>query len=646
MPLLGLGQWRCGAGQDANDQADHGRKQGRVLPPRQHAHDAGEAVDAVKVAKVGQKGKPPVDDGMREQKQHRRKVEAPEQHARQHGDALCQEVSNARVAGLGLAAVKQRLLGEDLDAGSSRHETDGDGHEQRQLGGGCVVRRRRQDAVRLLVQAGEQDALARVLRQPQEEAGQRGQAHLGPKGRLGAVLLQHGSPQTEPHLLEAWRSACLEGPVHGAVAHGRERVAVVARRRLALLVARPVGDEGLLGHVSRRLVVSSVARDDVRHDVAVVAVLGELEAHPLEEGLDIALGPFVDGLSVAEEDESVEEVEDLRTGLVDDDDDGDAETRKRLEGSHDGRRRRGIQTARRLVQEDGHGRCRQLHSDAHPLPLSSADDGLSHAADQRVADVGELETVNDGFYVQFDVVVRPGSWQSDARRVDNVFVDGQLGEHDVVLGDVADDLFVSLHLARVVVDGHDTAGVGRLAHQHVDKGRLAGSGTSHDGRESSAIDGARHVLQNRSRAALGMEVESRVAKRETEIGGVGCLAHRIDKGSQMRVQVRINLLPEVHASSLSGLQSCLETGKGVGAVELEAGLQGSHLVVGVIGELLVPGDGCLDATHRRTALQRAEACRRVARPLSSAEPEQQHHDYQEDINQDGNDDGNEECFKR
>lgn len=86
----------------------------------------------------------------------------------------------------------------------------------------------------------------------------------------------------------------------------------------------------------------------------------------------------------------MEELEHLRAGLVHCGDDrhpvppgeaGDA--------AHDVVRRRAVEPARRLVEEQQRGRRQQLDADAHPLPLPAAD-ALAHpAADPDAGDRAE-----------------------------------------------------------------------------------------------------------------------------------------------------------------------------------------------------------------------------------------------------------------
>lgn len=131
VPVLDAGERRRGARQDAHDERDHGREQRRVLAPDDHAHAAGQAVDAVEVDEVGEEGRAPRDDGHGQQQHQRREVHAAEHDARDHARVLGEEVGDARVARLGLASVQQHLLREDPHAGRRRHEADGDGCQER-----------------------------------------------------------------------------------------------------------------------------------------------------------------------------------------------------------------------------------------------------------------------------------------------------------------------------------------------------------------------------------------------------------------------------------------------------------------------------------------------------------------------------------
>ena len=92
-----------------------------------------------------------------------------------------------------------------------------------------------------------------------------------------------------------------------------------------------------------------------------------------------------------------------------------------------------------------------------------------------------------------DLLVSPVGRQPDSSRVQDVFADGEFRQHNVILGHVADDLFVLLQVAWHSIDLRRSAGAGLLAHQNIDKCRLAGAGSPHDTPKRSSIDLAGHV---------------------------------------------------------------------------------------------------------------------------------------------------------
>ncbi|TKW55384.1 hypothetical protein CTA1_4110 [Colletotrichum tanaceti] len=669
VPVLDAGQGRGGAGQDGDDEADHGGEQRGVLAADEHADDAGEAVDAVKVEGVDEEGEAPVDDGHGQEEEQRGEVQAGEEHARQHGEDLGEEVGRAGVAGLGLPALGEQLLGEGLDAGGAGDEADGDGDEEGQLRGGLEVDGGREDGVGLVEGADEEDALLGVLGQAEEEAGEGGEAHLGQEGRLGAPLLEHGPPQAEPRLLPERRAAVLDGGVHARVARdGRGRaLLLVCYCRGQAAVARPVGDEGVGGDVvavaaaGSPLVVAAVASDDVGDDVAVVAVGREDEAQALKVVLHAALGALVDGLAVAQEDEVVKEVKDLGARLVDDDDDGDAEAGDGLEGAHHGRGGGGVEAAGGLVEEDGHRGGGELHADAHALALAAADDGPRDGSHQRVAHVGQLQAVDDGLGVGIDVGPRPGPGQPDLGAVDNVLADGELRQHDVVLRHVADDLSVPPQLVRpAAVDGDRAARVLGLAHEHVDKGRLAGPGAAHDGREGAAVDGARHVVEDLPGALPGLEAEVGVAEGQAKVRDVGRPAHRRDEGHELRVEL-LARRPRGDRGPGPGPGPGVEVegGQEPAAVRVGASRRirracGEHLPVRVVRDGPVAGDLGPEAAHAAVRQGRPHGCRRrrwrrrrfVGLPVLKALADlvDDHAHDQQDVDDDQDDEGDEEEF--
>lgn len=75
----------------------------------------------------------------------------------------------------------------------------------------------------------------------------------------------------------------------------------------------------------------------------------------------------------------------------------------------------------------------------------------------------------------------------------DILADGEFRQNNVILGNVADDLFVLLHVAWHSIDLRRPTGAGLLAHQNIDKRRLTGAGSSHDTPKRTSIDLAGNV---------------------------------------------------------------------------------------------------------------------------------------------------------
>lgn len=224
----------------------------------------------------------------------------------------------------------------------------------------------------------------------------------------------------------------------------------------------------------------ALAGDDVHDCVGRVARIGEMEAEVFKVGLDVLFGPLVDDAALAEEDQRIEGFEDLGARLVDDGDDGDVEAREFFERHHDGRGRGGVEPAGGFVEEERHGCGGELDADTHAFPLPAGDDGCCRAADEAIFDVGELEAGNQDVDVSLDLPVVPAGRKADARRVQDVFAHGQLGDDDVILRDVADDFLVFLDIPRDAVDLGCTTGVRQFPHENIHEGGFPGARGAHD----------------------------------------------------------------------------------------------------------------------------------------------------------------------
>jgi hypothetical protein len=54
-----------------------------------------------------------------------------------------------------------------------------------------------------------------------------------------------------------------------------------------------------------------------------------------------------------------------------------------------------------------------------------------------------LKTANENIDMVLNLTVGPSPWKSDAGRMKDVFSDGQFGQNNVILRDVANDLAIS-----------------------------------------------------------------------------------------------------------------------------------------------------------------------------------------------------------
>ena len=184
-----VGEGRGRPAHDARDERQHGGEEGRVLAPDHHADAGREAVDAVKVHEIGDEGEAPGENRDREQHQDRREVQARHRHARHRRRRLRRVVRQARVAGLGLAALQEQLLREDAHARRARDQADGDGDQEGELRHGEEVGRDREHVEGRVVEPDEVDSLFGAHGNAEQEAGDRRESHLGPEGCLGSVLL-------------------------------------------------------------------------------------------------------------------------------------------------------------------------------------------------------------------------------------------------------------------------------------------------------------------------------------------------------------------------------------------------------------------------------------------------------------------------
>ena len=270
-----------------------------------------------------------------------------------------------------LTAVHQLLFCEDLDGRRTRNQADRDADEEGAFRRRVVVSRHREKLVRLVEVRGEEPAFPAILREPDQEAAERRDAHFEPEGGALPVLLEEGASEAVVHLYPHRGATLADGGAEGGGFLEAAGGVAVAECALLCIIILPVADQRVFRDFATRLVVPAVARDDVRDNIALVAVLGDTEAVLLEVGADALLRSLVDHLPVSEQYKVVDHIEDFGARLVNDDDDGDAKLRERLERAHDGASGRRVEAGGGLVEEDSHRRSCQFHADANSLPLAA-----------------------------------------------------------------------------------------------------------------------------------------------------------------------------------------------------------------------------------------------------------------------------------
>ena len=95
-------------------------------------------------------------------------------------------------------------------------------------------------------------------------------------------------------------------------------------------------DQCVSGDFARSFVWSAIACNDIRYDVSLIRVSGEMKAQILEIMLDSLLLALVDEPAVAEEHQVIDHFKDLDSRLMDDDNDRYPKLGKGLEDLHHG----------------------------------------------------------------------------------------------------------------------------------------------------------------------------------------------------------------------------------------------------------------------------------------------------------------------
>lgn len=326
---------------------------------------------------------------------------------------------------------------------------------------------------------------------------QGGLAEVAAGGGGGVAVGNHGHPAVATRVVL----------VLVLVKVGGQR-AVVVERLLLIRLHRFGGSHNFLLYLLRPF-------DAFQDEIGRVVVRGDGEANVVEEVDHLVDVAEVRRLAVAQQQQLVEHVEDLRGGLMNRDDQRLALLLGvPLEAGHEHVGRVGVQARGGLVEQHEGWVGEQLARDVGPLLLAAGQPALGVVTHPRVLARVQVQDVDDVVHVDHLLAARHGLGQPEARRVLQGLPQRQVGEEDVLLQDVADAPLPPLGQALPVQADASRVQLG-AARQAVQEGCLATTGGPHDGQHLAGPDDAGHVPQD----APGGNGDAEAAEDELERPG-------------------------------------------------------------------------------------------------------------------------------
>ncbi|BAT00431.1 Os07g0191625 [Oryza sativa Japonica Group] len=198
------------------------------------------------------------------------------------------------------------------------------------------------------------------------------------------------------------------------------------------------------------------------------------------------VGGMLETLPTRENDEVVEQLQDARRRLVDGEHDGAPGAGDVAHLLDHAVRARGVQTGRRLVEEQQRGAMDDVHADRHTPPLAAGHAPGPLVADVRVPGRREAELVDEGVDAAALVGGGDGGAEAEVGGEHEGLADGEHGEEAVVLHDVGGAALdeAGAHLHAVERDAAAEAG-GDAAGERVEERRLAGAAGAHHGGDAA-----------------------------------------------------------------------------------------------------------------------------------------------------------------
>ena len=200
--------------------------------------------------------------------------------------------------------------------------------------------------------------------------------------------------------------------------------------------------------------------------------------------------------------QTVEQFEDLRAGLVDHHEDDPALQRELLQQVHDVLAVAAAEAARGLVHEEHAGFTDELQRNVEAFALAAADGLLQRAADLQVLRFVEAQGLQQAHHALADLLVGLIA-EAELGVEEEVLINGELLDEQVVLAHVADHAADAIAIGMDIdaVDGDTALARLEVAVEHVEQCALAAAAAAHDANELAARFG--HVQFMQSHASVG-----------------------------------------------------------------------------------------------------------------------------------------------